>query len=261
MSAASMMAKVVSTAVRRTLEKAGLRRSYNEAFFEALRKGSISSAGRVAPIMADLVRPRSVVDVGCGEGHWLAAFAKAGVEDVVVVDGDYVDRSRLAIPRERFIPHELNTVYRGDRRFDLAMSVECAEHIRPENSGKFADTLVGLAPVVMFSAALPYQGGRDHFNERWIDSWIRIFEQRGYVSVDALRAQVWDDRAVEWWYRQNLMVYVEKGALGRYAALVEAGRKHGFPRPVVVHPECYLQGVEWGWTRRPSYTRAYPGQD
>ena len=261
MSMSSMAVKVASTAVRRVLEKAGLRKSYNEAFFETLRKGSISSAGRVAPMMVELVRPASVVDVGCGEGHWLAAFRKAGVEDVVGVDGDYVDRSRLAIPKERFVPHDLNTVYRSERRFDLAMSVECGEHIRPENSGKFADTLVGLAPVVMFSAALPYQGGRDHFNERWIDSCMRMFEQRGYAAVDALRAPIWDDRSVEWWYRQNLMVYVEKGALARYPALVEAGKRHAFPRPVVVHPECYLQGVEWGWTRQPSHTKAYPGQD
>lgn len=257
--------KSLQTVTRLSLERLGLSTRYNTGFYDTLREGSRKSASRVLPIVIDLVQPRSAIDIGCGEGVWLSVLRERGVGDVVGVDGDYVDRSRLAIPLESFVPHDLNTPYRTDRRFDLAMSLETGEHLQPRSSGSLVDTLVRLAPVVLFSAAAPFQGGRNHINERWPDFWIDLFGQRGYQAVDCVRSAVWNDPDVEFWYAQNAFVFVERDRAAEYPRLIEEGRRRAFPVPSVIHPRGFVQAVKWGWTRK-SLTTAYnpvvtgPGQ-
>lgn len=139
---------------------------YDERFFEELREGARSSARAVVPLVMRMLAPASVVDVGCGLGTWLAVFAENGISDFLGIDGSYVDPLRLEIPRGRFLPHDLSTPLRLDRRFDLAVSLEVAEHL----PGSAAETCVGslaeLAPLVLFSAAIPFQGGTNHVNEQ-----------------------------------------------------------------------------------------------
>lgn len=170
--------------------------------------GSRQSARRVAPIVTGLLHPRSVVDIGCGVGTWLAAFRDLGIEDVVGYDGDYVDRSLLQIPAEAFHPVDLNQPLRLSRRFDLAVSLEVGEHLHPERSGSLVADLVAAAPVVLFSAAIPFQGGTDHINERWQDYWAEQFALHGYHPRDYVRPRIWDDPTVEPWYAQNTLLYV-----------------------------------------------------
>jgi ribosomal protein L11 methylase PrmA len=61
---------------------------YTDAYYRALRDGARRSAEVVVPLVLRLTRLRSVLDVGCGRGTWLAVFRENGVEDVCGVDGD-----------------------------------------------------------------------------------------------------------------------------------------------------------------------------
>jgi SAM-dependent methyltransferase len=202
---------------------------YGEDFFVNLDAGVRSSAAVVAPILVEALRPCSVVDVGCGTGTWLAAFQAAGVSDVFGVDGDYVARSSLDIPIETFQPADLNQPLRLDRSFDLAVSLEVAEHLAPSRAEGFVADLVRLAPVVCFSAAIPFQGGVHHVNERWQEEWASIFASHGYRPVDLVRRKVWDNPKVEPWYAQNILVYA-----GRDVQL------EGDHLPIrMVHPALY----------------------
>ena len=71
--------------------------------------------------------------------------------------------------------------------------LEVAEHIPPECADIFVESLTwGLAPVIMFSAAVPGQGGTLHLNEQWPAYWASKFAQHGYVLIDCLRPQLWD---------------------------------------------------------------------
>lgn len=184
---------------------------YDRQFFAELEDEVRSSAAVIVPILTSALRPSSVVDVGCGTGTWLAAFQSAGVIDVLGVDGDYVDRAALNIPVDRFRPADLSALLRLDRSFDLAISLEVAEHLPPDRSESFVDDLTRLAPAVCFSAAIPLQGGVDHVNERWQDEWAALFARHGYRPVDLVRKQVWDDQRVMPWYAQNMLLYVEAG--------------------------------------------------
>jgi hypothetical protein len=94
------------------------------------------------------------------------------------VDGEYVNIKTLAIPEERFIPYDLKRPYRIDRAFDLVVSLEVAEHLPADCAETLVDSLTGLGSVVLFSAAIPYQGGEHHINEQWPEYWIRLFHSK-----------------------------------------------------------------------------------
>ncbi|HEY8241238.1 MAG TPA: methyltransferase domain-containing protein [Kiritimatiellia bacterium] len=213
--------------------------AYDRAFFEQQREGSLRSARVVAPIIIDLVKPRSVVDVGCGVGTWLSAFIEAGVKDVLGLDGAYARESGLVIPDGCFQAADLAAPLQVGRRFDLAVSVEVGEHLPRAAAGTLVDSLTRLAPVVVFSAAVPFQGGTDHVNEQWPDFWAALFRARGYVAVDALRPRIWQDAAVEVFYRQNLLVFADERELARNPALAAARAATSDRMLSVAHPELF----------------------
>ena len=80
------------------------------------------------------------------------------------------------------------------------------------------------------------QGGTGHVNEQWQTYWARLFSARGFVAADALRPVFWDDRRVEWWYRQNTIVYAQQDRLGEYPALGEARGRTSESMLDLVHP-------------------------
>jgi len=180
---------------------------YDRDFFEEHADKVRSSAEVVVPLVMERVAPRSVVDLGCGKGTWLAVFAEHGVEDYLGVDGDWVTPDVLEIPPERFLSARLDRPVRIPGRYDLAVSLEVAEHLPESAAKRFVETLAGLAPCVLFSAAVPRQGGLHHVNEQWQDYWAGLFAQRGYEAVDAIRPRIWSTPGVSWWYKQNTLVF------------------------------------------------------
>jgi len=42
----------------------------------------------VVPIVPEVIEAKSVVEVGCGGGTWLAVFRELGVRDIVGLAGD-----------------------------------------------------------------------------------------------------------------------------------------------------------------------------
>jgi SAM-dependent methyltransferase len=192
------------------------------------------------PLVTELIHPGSVVDLGCGSGAWLSVFQENDVEDIYGLDGDWVDREMLFIPTDRFATINLNEPVRLDRRFDLVVSLEVAEHIPAENAGLFVHSLTALAPVVLFSAAIPGQGGTHHVNEQWPDYWVRLFAERGYAVIDCLRKKVWDNDRVEWWYAQNLLLFVRLEQVDRYPLLRRELDTTVPAQLALVHPQQYL---------------------
>lgn len=210
--------------------------SYDETFYDVIRSGTRASAAVVAPLVHALVQPATVIDVGCGEGWWAQAFAELGA-DVIGVDGSYVTNSPLG---DRFLPHDLALPLPAHLhdRFDLAVSLEVAEHLPRSRAVGFVADLVALAPVVLFSAAIPGQGGTGHVNEQWPAYWSEMFERSGYRVTGALRWQIWNDDRVENWYRQNLIVAVDQAeaTTDALAALLDSPLAPVWP---VVHPVLY----------------------
>jgi len=213
--------------------------AYSREFFEN-REDSLRSARAVVPIVLEWIKPRRVIDVGCGVGSWLKAFTEEGISDVTGVDGDYVDASLLVIPKDRFIAADLTSPLKIEGSFDLVVSLEVGEHL-PESAAKtFVDSLTSLGPVVLFSAAIPLQGGANHLNEQWPDYWVRLFAARGYRPVDCLRRRIWKNDEVNYFYAQNAMFFVREDSFGAFPKLAEAYPNTNLDQLSLVHPKQYL---------------------
>jgi trans-aconitate methyltransferase len=213
--------------------------NYNQLFYAVQRERSGRSAQEVVGLVNEMLRPASVVDVGCGIGAWLAEWRRQGVADVLGIDGDWVDRGMLQIPEEQFVAHDLSRPYISGRSYDLVMSLEVAEHLDSDTADAFIDLLTSLGRVVLFSAAIPNQGGQHHVNERWQGDWARDFAERGFLAVDCVRPQIWDNEDVQVWYRQNIVLYVKQDALDGNPILRELlDLRKGTPISVV-HPDLY----------------------
>jgi SAM-dependent methyltransferase len=215
--------------------------TYTRDFFETIQGGSRRSAEEMVPLLLALVNPRSVVDVGCGDGTWLSVVAAHGVADVIGIDGAYVDRSRLLIPRDRFVERDLSRPFTIDRAFDLAISLEVGEHLPDSSADGFVRSIASLAPVVAFSAAVPHQTGNHHVNERWPEYWAEAFARHGFAAADVLRPRLWDKDAVEWWYAQNTIVYSRQDALSRLPELAAAAASTDPRRLTRIHPRNYAR--------------------
>lgn len=231
---------------------------YSSEFFKQQQDGSYESARRVLPHVIELVSPRSVVDVGCGVGTWLAAARGLGVADVLGVDGAYVDPDMLRIPPDRFRPLDLTRRFALDRTFDLAISLEVAEHLPEASAGTFVLSVTQLAPVILFSAAVPGQGGESHVNEQWQSWWVARFRQCGFEAVDCIRSRIWSDAAVEWWYAQNILLMVRADHL-RVSSRLQQEQARGLNAFDVVHPCGYSSSVTRGELRRPRGVREWLG--
>lgn len=216
---------------------------YGREFFDHHLGGSLSSAEATTPLLMSLVGMRSAVDVGCGVGTWLKVLMEHGVPDVLGIDGDYVDRGALQIPSDRFLPLDLSQPFTLSRRFDVALSLEVAEHLPADCADGFVGSLARLAPVILFSAAIPFQGGIHHMNEQWPEYWADLFRRRGYVPIDCIRSHIWNDPRVQWWYAQNTFVYADDEGIKRNPALAGCSECTSPSQLSLVHPKKYLEAA------------------
>ena len=193
---------------------------YAVDFYSYLAPLALRSAQRVAPRLRDALDIRSVVDFGCGQGAWLSVWRAAGAT-VLGLDGPYVDRDRLLIAKEEFRAADLGEPIDLGRRFDLVQSLEVAEHLPETKAAQFVETLCRHGDLVLFSAAVPGQGGEQHLNEQPLAYWRARFAANRFVALDYLRPRIAADREIQWWYRYNTLLYVRDA---RLAALPEGLR-------------------------------------
>lgn len=213
---------------------------YTASFYRQQHLGSYNSAREVVPLVLKLIKPKSVVDVGCGVGCWLSVFQENGIEDILGIDGDWVDSNLLEIPVDKFLTADLKNTISINRKFDLVVSVEVAEHIPKKHTDIFLDSLVNLGKVFLFSAAIPFQGGADHVNEQWQKYWVEKFREKECVVVDCIRPKIWDNDNVDWWYAQNILIFVKEKYLKNYPSLELEAKKTNISFIEIVHPKNYL---------------------
>ncbi|MHC4065200.1 MAG: methyltransferase domain-containing protein [Planctomycetota bacterium] len=185
---------------------------------------------------------RSCIDVGAGAGAWLAAAHKLGIVDTVAVEGAWVRKIETRIPKEQYVFTDFHDESLDfTRRFDLALCLEVAEHLPPPKAERIVETLARLSDVVLFSAAIPHQGGTHHANEQWPSYWAALFAARGFRCFDVLRWSIWDDERIAYWYRQNVLLYVRRETVELCQSLNLLPYRAFMPeRPAgYVHPRGY----------------------
>ena len=220
---------------------------YNKEFYEGQQDGSIRSALGVIPCLLRFIKPDSVLDIGCGVGTWLSVFKNnCKVTKILGVDGDYVDKKMLKIDQGEFRSYNLENVFVPDSKFDLAISLEVGEHIEDRYADNLVQSLTNAADFIMFSAALPGQDGTNHINEQFPEYWAAKFAKRGFICIDCIRKDIWNQPEIEMWYRQNILLYVKENVYeNKYKTVLEGYKLKTDPEFLTrVHPELlnYFKG-------------------
>ena len=220
---------------------------YDDNFYLGQRDMSRRSAEIIIPEVLNLYPVQSACDVGCGVGAWVSVLLSCGV-DAVGMDGAYVNPELLQIPKERFVAADLRKPLPKDRQFDLAISLEVAEHMEEAYAAQFVDSLTGIAPVVLFSAAIPLQKGLGHVNEQWQQYWVGLFGHHRYVPIDYIRRKVWSDPRIPPHYAQNIVLYCRADRLDNFPKLRSAADATCQETLSVVHPrhwEMYSRQINF----------------
>jgi len=218
---------------------------YTADFYKKDCEGSRRSARQIVPLLIELVHPESVIDVGCGIGAWLSVFEECGVKDFYGIDGEYIDRNLLEIPEQRFYVSDLTQPIQLNRQFDLVVSLEVAEHLPQSCAERFVESLTKLGPVVLFSAAIPHQGGTHHVNEQWPEYWAKYFQAKGYAVIDYIRSEVWSNDQVQYCYAQNILLFASMSYLETNPLLKMHYHSTNSASLSKVHPNKYLEVIGW----------------
>ncbi len=242
---------------------------YDAAFFARMNAAARSSADVVVPLMMEWLHPTSVVDVGCGQGEWLARFRQAGVSSILGIDGPWVDQNSLAIPQADFQVRSLDQPWELPESFDLCCCLEVAEHLPHASADSLVRNLTTASDAVLFSAALPGQQGTDHINEQWPEYWERKFTGLGFLKLDVIRPRIWQNSAVGWYYQQNMYLYLRESCLPEFPHLRELYERSKDCELTLVHPKVlrpmtrlkaairHLPGLfRQTWRRRVAATKA-----
>ena len=187
--------------------------NYDSAFFDYVNSGALKSAKALLPIIQDQLNVKSVLDVGCGQGGWLAVWRELGCDKVHGVDGDYVNRDSLFVDKSEFSAVDLVNAFDLQDTFDIAQSLEVGEHLPTASSADFVASIVKHAPIVLFSAAARGQGGDSHVNEQDYEFWRKHFAKHDYVAIDYVRPLILEHTDIEAWYRYNPFLYVARERL------------------------------------------------
>lgn len=211
--------RMTADELRVEVDKWPWRHQYSASYYERIAEGSRRSAlavykqlfrkGFLSGVVTYSGEPwPRVIDIGCGTGAWAV-----GNPNYLGIDFGIPEKS-LLIPQKQYRDIDLAnaTDLRHSEKYELCLCLEVAEHL-PQT---FADTLISylcsLSDTVLFSAAIPGQGGTGHINEQWQTYWAEKFKANGFDA--ALLYPVKNNPAVEMWYRQNLILY-KRGATER----------------------------------------------
>lgn len=167
-------------------------------------------------LFAEFGISNNVVDVGCGVGTWLKAASDLGSKNVYGFEGTWAKENKFVIPENHVTYVDLEDSWEIQEKFDLAVCLEVAEHLSEASGKRLIKKISESADMVLFSAAIPGQGGNEHVNEQWPDYWQNLFRDEGFLSVDLIRPKIIRDVDIPWWYRQNIFLAAKKGILVDY---------------------------------------------
>ena len=183
---------------------------YDKRFFENTLKLEGPSARAFVRIIIKHFKPRSVIDVGSGIGIYLKEFEKQDIE-ILGFDGA-PDAVKHSLVGDKIHLHDLSKPLELNRRFDLCLCVEVAEHLPKTSANTLINSLVRLSDTHIFTAATPGQGDLSigHINEQPHAHWKAKFREHSFAYISKLTEELREEMIKEkvvWWVTKNLMLF------------------------------------------------------
>ncbi len=227
--------------------------AYDDSYYLRRQEKSLTSAAKIVEHLSKYHSPKTVIDIGCGRGSWLKAFDDSEVTKKVGVDGPWNTQTDMLDSQIQFFQSDLANPesIQIEGRFELAISLEVAEHLPPDSSEPLVKALVKYSDVVLFSAAYEHQPGRGHVNTRQHSYWAELFAQEDYVVFDLFRPVFWGDSEVQYFYQQNCFLYVRKNS----DIIKNFAERNIFPMANIefmncVHPKLFTRVIEPPYLRQ-----------
>jgi len=217
-------------------------RDLHDGQLESQEKQNRISAKSIFNLLFKHYKPQSVLDVGCGIGTWLSIARELGVKDIRGIEGPWIDQSQLRIEAEHITIQDLEQPFNLNRSFDLVISLEVAEHLPPAVANTFISSLVAHGNIILFSAAIPYQGGHNHINEQFPLYWDNLFAKFNFIPLDFIRGQIWNNKDILWWLRQNILLFIRRNIAIEHP--VFQNYINSFTPLSIVHPDVYMSRLQ-----------------
>ena len=158
---------------------------YNAQYYGIFEAPVEKGAPVICASILNAFHPATLIDVGCGTGALIKAFRERGVR---VAGLEYSDAA-LVLCRARDLDVRKFDLEKDllatAERFDVAVSMEVAEHLPARVADQYVALLAKLSDVIVFTAARPGQGGQDHVNEQPPSYWISRFASHGLIHDES----------------------------------------------------------------------------
>ncbi|MGB2684400.1 MAG: class I SAM-dependent methyltransferase [Olleya sp.] len=209
----------------------------NVKYIHTSRIHNMAAPRIIVKHILEFINPKSVVDFGCGVGTFLKAFTEKNINNVLGLDGPWADKNLMAnyLELENFKEVDLEKEIILDQKYDLAISLEVAEHLSESSADTLVKNLIQSSDVILFSAAIPFQGGQNHVNEQFVDYWENKFLKHQFVFIDVIRSKIWNEKEVNWWYKQNTFLVINKEKLSTINLGV-----YPLVNNTLIHPDHYI---------------------
>lgn len=183
---------------------------YDKSFYsKKTKQQSILIQYLIPYFVARNLKIESVCELGIGTGKLLKEFTDFfKIKDYIGYDLSIIPLEFLCLDNKHFIACDLSLPFENKKHYDLAISLEVAEHLPEESAETFLDNLTGVNnKYIMFSSAIKGQGGYNHINEQPHEYWVEKFERRGYKYSLDIRDNIKEKADVPFWYKQNIIFF------------------------------------------------------
>lgn len=178
---------------------------YSKDYYSIHDENSYKSATVILNQLSNYISPSSIIDWGCGSGTWCKAAIEIWNVSIIGIDQHDFDGYQMYISQSNYRKEDIRKEI-WVNKVELAICVEVIEHIDEYYEDAVIDNICSCSDTILFSGALPFQGGTGHINEKPYSYWVKKFRERGYNLDDRIRRDIWDNSDVEIWYRNNIML-------------------------------------------------------
>ncbi len=191
---------------------------YDQEFFNSNKDEGLKMASWFIPALKKVTGFNSIIDIGCGTGHYLRYCLDNGITDVFGLEGSPHAFESLLVDKNIVVMHDLRKPYTFSRKWDIAISIEVAEHVDKLYTNNYIKILTDSSNIVILTAAQPGQGGTAHVNEQTPEWWKEKFGKFGFTldeeATNHLKNEIRNAKAnggyVTDWFEPNILIFKRK---------------------------------------------------
>lgn len=189
--------------------------NYGDNFYKSVSLRAEETADQVINTLSSIsLQMKSIKDIGCGSGIWLKKFNEIGqFQQILGFDliGAIEKDARSFDEKITFEAIDFeNVVENIFPKTDLSLFLEVAEHLTENTAKKIIKFICETSNMVIFSAAIPGQGGYNHINEQLMSYWVKQIEINQFVVFDIFRKEMSKYKNLPFYYRNNIVLAISR---------------------------------------------------